>query len=40
MNLGNFIKLHSQNKELCKNNNAKFFEINDDYVGEMNHVYK
>lgn len=40
MNRDNFIKLHLQIKELCKNNNAKFFEINDDYVGEMNNVYK
>jgi dephospho-CoA kinase len=30
MNRDNFIKLHSKLKELCKDNNAKFFEINDD----------
>ncbi len=40
MNRDNFIKLHSQSKEICKKNNMKFFEINDDYVGEMNNVYK
>ena len=39
MNRDDFIKLHSQFKDLCKSNNAKFFEINDDYVGEMIHVY-
>jgi hypothetical protein len=26
-------------KERCRKNNTKFFEINDDYVGEMNRVY-
>jgi putative acetyltransferase len=40
INYENFIKQHSQVKELCKRNDAKFFEINDDYVGEMNNVYK
>ena len=40
MNQDNFIKLHSQTKEACKNNNAKFFEINDDYEDEINNVYK
>jgi 2-phosphoglycerate kinase len=40
MNKDNFIKLHSQVKELCNKNNAKFFEINDDYAEEMNNVYK
>jgi len=40
MNRDNFIKLHTQLKELCGKNNAKFFEINDDYIGEMNNVYK
>ena len=40
MNKDNFIKFHSQVKELCKKNGAKFFEINDDYAGEMNNVYK
>lgn len=39
MNQDNFIKLHSRMKELCKKNNAKFFEINDDYIGEMTNVY-
>ena len=40
MNLDNFIKLHKQLKELCRENNAKFFEIIDDYEGEMHKVYK
>jgi 2-phosphoglycerate kinase len=40
MNRDNFIKLHTQLKERCKKNNGKFFEINDDYGGEMNNVYK
>jgi putative acetyltransferase len=40
MNQDNFTKLHFQIKELCNKNNAKFFEINDDYVGEMKNVYK
>jgi 2-phosphoglycerate kinase len=40
MNRDNFIKLHTKLKELCRKNNAKFFEINDDYKGEMNNVYK
>lgn len=40
MNKDNFIKMHTQVKELCKKNNAKFFEINDDYTGEMKNVYK
>ncbi|WP_234124314.1 2-phosphoglycerate kinase [Clostridium hydrogenum] len=40
VNKDNFIKLHSQVKELCKKNNAKFFEINNDYVVEMSNVYK
>jgi 2-phosphoglycerate kinase len=40
MNKDNFIKFHSQVKELCKKNDAKFFEINDDYAEEMNNVYK
>lgn len=40
INKDNFIKLHMQLKELCMKNNAKFFEINDDYEGEMNNVYK
>jgi putative acetyltransferase len=40
INLDNFIKLHSQIKELCKKNDAVFFEINDDYVGEMSNVYQ
>ncbi|MBZ9626105.1 hypothetical protein G9F71_025195 [Clostridium sp. FP2] len=39
MNRDNFIKLHSQIKELCRTNNAKFFEINNDYVGEMTNVH-
>ncbi len=40
MNKDNFIKFHWEIKERCKKNGAKFFEINDDYVGEMNNVYK
>lgn len=40
MNQGNFIKLHTQLKGLCRKYNAKFFEINNDYDGEMNNVYK
>lgn len=40
MNQDNFIKLHSKLKEFCNRNNEKFFEINDDYIGEMNDVYK
>jgi len=40
MNRDNFIKLHTQLKELCKINNAKFFEINDEYEGEISNVYK
>ena len=36
----NFLRLHSHLKESCKLNNAKFFEINDDYVREMKSVYK
>lgn len=40
MNLDNFIKLHNQLKKRCKENNAKFFEINADYLGEINNVYK
>jgi len=40
MNRDNFIKLHSQIKEFCKKNNANFFEIKDEYVVEMNHVYE
>ena len=40
INLDNFIKLHTQLKELCNKNNATFFEIDDDYIGEINSVYK
>jgi putative acetyltransferase len=40
MNKDNFIKLHLQVKELCIKNNANFFEISNDYAGEMNSVYK
>lgn len=40
MKQDNFIKLHSQMKEFCTKNNAKFFEIKDDYESEMNKVYK
>ena len=40
MNRDNFIKLHSQTKELCRKHDAKFFEINDNYIEEMTNVYK
>lgn len=39
MNLDNFNKLHTKLKERCRKNNSKFFEINDDYEGEMNDIY-
>lgn len=39
INVKNFAKLHTQLKENCRTNNAKFFEINDYYEGEMNYVY-
>jgi 2-phosphoglycerate kinase len=39
INRQNLIKLHTQMKELCRKNNEKFFEINDDYIGEMNDIY-
>jgi len=40
MNKDNFIKLHSQVKERCKENNVMFFEINDNYSEEINNIYK
>jgi len=40
MNLDNFVKKHAQLKERCLKNNAKFFEINEDYEGEMKNVFK
>jgi putative acetyltransferase len=40
MNRDNFIKLHNQLKKRCNKNNAEFFEINDDYLGEISNVYK
>ncbi|WP_243156100.1 hypothetical protein [Clostridium sp. C2-6-12] len=40
MSKDNFIKYHLELKELCKKNNSNFFEINDDYAGEVNNVYK
>jgi putative acetyltransferase len=40
MNKDNFIKLHSEVKELCKKSNANFFEINDNYTEEIHNVYK
>lgn len=40
MNKDNFIKLHWQVKELYKENNTNYFEIDDDYAGEMNNVYR
>jgi putative acetyltransferase len=39
INPNNLIKLHTQLKELCKKCNAPFFEIDDDYTGEMALVY-
>ncbi len=39
MSKDNFSKLHSQMKELCHINNANYFEINDNYVGEIANVY-
>ena len=39
MNRDNFLQRHSQLKALCQRNHAKFFEINEDYVEEMNNVY-
>ncbi len=39
MNQDNFIKLHTKVKERCSENNAKFFEINEDYEAEINNVY-
>ena len=33
------MKLHTRLKEQCNKNNATFFEINDNYIGEMNNVY-
>lgn len=40
LNHDDFIKYHTELKERCRKNNAKFFEINDDYEVEMNLVYK
>lgn len=40
INPNNFINLHTQLKERCARNNATFFEINENYIGEMNVVYK
>jgi 2-phosphoglycerate kinase len=40
VNPDNFIKLHTRLKEMCRANNAVFFEIDDDYEGEMDEVYK
>lgn len=39
MNTDNFTRLHSQLKERCMKNHAKFFEINDDYEEEMISAY-
>ncbi|WMJ89355.1 2-phosphoglycerate kinase [Anaerocolumna sp. MB42-C2] len=39
MNLDNFYKLHTKLKKCCQENNSKFFEIIDDYEGEMNDIY-
>ncbi len=40
MNLDNFIMLHNQLKTRCIKNNAVFFEINEDYTGEISNVYR
>jgi len=40
MNQDNLIKLHTHLKERCKINNARFFEINDDYEREMISIYE
>ncbi|ERK30875.1 2-phosphoglycerate kinase [Clostridium intestinale] len=40
MNKDNFIKLHSKVKKLCNENNANFFEINENYIEEISNVYK
>lgn len=40
INPDNFIKLHTKLKKLCSKYNATFFEIEEDYIGEMNIVYK
>lgn len=40
MKVDNFIKLHSQVKGRCRENNVKFFEINDNYTEEITEVYK
>jgi putative acetyltransferase len=40
INQDNFIRFHTQLKERCIKNNAKFFEINGDYEVEMKNVYK
>jgi putative acetyltransferase len=40
INLDNFTRLHTQLKERCIKNNAKFFEIIGDYEVEMKNVYK
>jgi putative acetyltransferase len=40
INMDNFIKLHARLKARCSQNNARFFEIDEDYEGEMCNVYK
>lgn len=40
INQNNFIRMHTSLKERCMKYNAKFFEINDNYVQEMESVYK
>ena len=40
MNPDNFIELHTRLKEMCRANNAMFFEIDENYEKEMNEVYK
>jgi putative acetyltransferase len=40
INRDNFIRLQTQLKELFRINNANFFEINDDYEGEIKNIYE
>ncbi|MCB2291541.1 2-phosphoglycerate kinase [Clostridium sp. CS001] len=40
INPDNFISLHAHLKELCCKHNAIFFEIDDNYIGEMEIIHK
>ncbi len=40
MNPDNFTRLHTQLKERCRKNHTEFFEINDDYTGEIIRAYE